>query len=103
MPSRSAKITISDVSRLRELYNSGRTQGSLAREFGLSIGQVGRIVRGEAWQTAEVEPPEPALSPEIEASLQKLRDELDSQPFEPEPEPTKSPFVDSHPPKTKYY
>lgn len=103
MLSRSAKTTWADVQRLRELYNSGRTQGSLAREFGLSIGQVGRIVRGEAWQTAEPEPEEPSLSPEIEASLQKLRDELDSAQLEPEPEPTKSPFVDSHPPKTKYY
>jgi hypothetical protein len=37
--------------QVKELYNrllEGETQGSLAREYGLSVVQVGRIARGES-------------------------------------------------------
>lgn len=39
------------TARVKELYDrllEGETQGSLAREYGLSVVQVGRIARGES-------------------------------------------------------
>jgi hypothetical protein len=51
--SRASKIAPAQVLDLREKYAQGRTQGSLAREYRLSVGQVGRIVRGESWQQFE--------------------------------------------------
>ena len=49
---RAAKLSPSQVLELRTLYaEQGWSQGRLARHFGLSVGQVGRIVRGESWQS----------------------------------------------------
>ena len=40
-----------EVQEIRHLYNQGRvTQGDLSRRFGVSVIQIGRIVRGEVWQ-----------------------------------------------------
>ena len=48
--SRAAKLTASEVYELRRLYlQENWTQGRLARHFQVGVGQVGRIVRGEAW------------------------------------------------------
>jgi|SRR5215471_10362327 len=47
---RAARLTATLVMEMRERYARGETQGSLARAFHLSVGQVGRIVRGESWQ-----------------------------------------------------
>lgn len=48
---RSAKLTPEQVLDMRRLYaEEGWSQGRLARHFCLSVGQVGRIVRGEQWQ-----------------------------------------------------
>lgn len=45
-----AKLTPEQVLEMRERYvEEGWTQGALAREYKVSVGQVGRIVRGEAW------------------------------------------------------
>lgn len=44
------KLTQQQVGEIRQLYGEGYTQGALSRHFGVSIGQVGRIVRGESWQ-----------------------------------------------------
>lgn len=49
---RAAKLTPGQVMQIRTRYEEGLcTQGELAREFQISIVQVGRIVRGEVWQT----------------------------------------------------
>lgn len=46
-----AKLTPDDVYELRRLYaEESWTQGRLSRHFRISVGQVGRIVRGESWQ-----------------------------------------------------
>lgn len=46
--------------KIRQLYHDeGWTQGQLSREYKVSIGQIGRIVRNEAWQEVD---PEPTLS-----------------------------------------
>lgn len=44
------KLNLSLVAEIRKLYGEGHTQGALARHFGVSVGQIGRIVRGESWQ-----------------------------------------------------
>ena len=44
------KMTAGEVAELRQLYGQGATQGELCRRFGIYVGQVGRIVRGESWQ-----------------------------------------------------
>jgi hypothetical protein len=46
---RGAKLTGQQVLALRQLYADGATQGSLARRYGISVNQIGRIVRGESW------------------------------------------------------
>lgn len=44
-----AKLTVSDVERLRALRSAGWTQAALSEEFGISTSQVSRIVRREEW------------------------------------------------------
>lgn len=46
-----AKLTLEQVQEMRRHYRDGATQGDLSRYYGVSIGQVGRIVRGESWQS----------------------------------------------------
>lgn len=47
---RAAKLTPSLVLEIRQKYATGTSQAALSREYGVGVGQVGRIVRGEAWQ-----------------------------------------------------
>jgi len=48
---RAAHLTASQVLEIRDFYERGRvTQGQLARDYGVSVVQIGRIVRGEVWQ-----------------------------------------------------
>lgn len=52
---KSATLTPHLVLQMRRDYASGMTQGQCAKQYGISVGQVGRIVRGEAWmQVPEV-------------------------------------------------
>jgi len=66
---RSAKLTAGKVLEMREKYVKGMSQGALAREFGVSVGQVGRIVRGEAWGEF-YQPKDPKLE-ELQAVLNR--------------------------------
>lgn len=47
--SKAAKLSPDDVRLIRQYYSEGATQGQLCRHFGVSVGQIGRIVRGESW------------------------------------------------------
>lgn len=47
--SKAAKLTLEQVQDIREHYANGATQGSLCRYYGVTIGTIGRIVRGETW------------------------------------------------------
>lgn len=48
---RAAKLTALEVIAIREKYwQQGYTQGQLAREYHVGTAQIGKIVRGEAWQ-----------------------------------------------------
>lgn len=54
-----AKLTLAEVDEMRKLYREdGWTQAALSRRFGVGVQQVGRIVRGECWQTpsAQIQP-----------------------------------------------
>lgn len=61
-----AKVTAQMVLEIRRDYADGMTQPQLARKYGIGPGQVGRIVRGEAW--AHVTGREPVTT-EFEAQL----------------------------------
>ena len=64
------KMTPSQVADMRLAYSQGATQGALCSRFGVSVGTVGRIVRGESWvETAAVRMPSPR---EQEDMLQRL-------------------------------
>ena len=82
---RSSKLSPDQVLEIRRLYSElNWSQGRLAREFGMSVGQIGRIVRGEHWQEYTQIPTEqeiehqlvvgPKPDPEeLKASLERLR------------------------------
>ena len=49
--SKASKLSSAQVQQIRLLYAAGNTtQGQLARDFGMSIVQIGRIIRREVWQ-----------------------------------------------------
>jgi len=48
---KSSKLTPTQVYEMRRRYEQGWSQGRLSREYGVSVGQIGRIVRGESWQS----------------------------------------------------
>ena len=67
---KNAKLTQALVDRMRERYAAGEaTQGDLAREHYMSVGQIGRVLRGESWPSG---PRFGARSEELDASLQRL-------------------------------
>lgn len=45
-----ARLGAVEVERMRLWYGQGMTQRELGERFGLSVVQVGRIVRGECWK-----------------------------------------------------
>lgn len=47
---KNAKLTAMDVLTIRKRYAAGESQSSLSREYRISVGQMGRIVRHEVWQ-----------------------------------------------------
>jgi len=64
------KMTPSQVVEMRLAYSQGATQGALCTRFRVSVGTVGRIVRGESWvETAAERMPSPR---EQEDMLQRL-------------------------------
>lgn len=46
---KAGKLTLDQVGEIRRYYAEGATQGALARHYGVAIGTIGRIVRGESW------------------------------------------------------
>ena len=48
---KAAKLTDADVLYIRAAWaNREKTQGQLSRMFSVTVGQIGRICRGESWQ-----------------------------------------------------
>ena len=46
---RAANLTPTEVLDIRAKYRAGKSQGALAREYTMSVVQIGRIVRRESW------------------------------------------------------
>ena len=44
-----SKLTEEQVRLIRARYAGGATQGEIAREYSISIGHIGRILRNEVW------------------------------------------------------
>ncbi len=85
--SQAKKLDAKMVRDIRELYGrSDATQGQLARDYGVSVITIGRIVRHESWQDIPDRDPPPSAQPSpdeiakralgIQSSMnQKLGDE----------------------------
>lgn len=66
-----AKLKTEDVVEIRRLYaEEGWTQGMLSKRYQVGVGQIGRIVRGEAWQESFTPSEEQVKT---EAQLAELR------------------------------
>lgn len=65
-----AKLTPTKVLEIREKYSNGATQSSLCKEYDVSIVQIGRVVRGEVWQSV-IPPP---TADDLYASAQRMFD-----------------------------
>jgi hypothetical protein len=68
--SRAAKLTQAQVEEIRRRYSAGEaSQGQLAREYFMSVVQIGRIVRNESWIQAAAAAPREA---DMDALLERL-------------------------------
>ena len=68
---RARRLNPEDVLAMREAYAAGATQRELCQHYRISIGQVGRIVRGEAW----------AVYPQVETDVERTdREFLERRP-----------------------
>lgn len=83
------KLGYGQVQDIRTLYAAGSTQGALAREYQVSVVQIGRIVRGEAWQDARqaVITPTAADHTEMLNRVLKIQQEMKAAPIEPIEQP----------------
>lgn len=82
---RAAHLTASQVLEIRDFYERGRvTQGQLARDYGVSVVQIGRIVRGEVWQGLRKALPSTAAIEESAARMMALQEEINRK-LEPAP------------------
>ena len=72
------KLTRDQVVEIRAHISQGITQGSLARYYGVSVGQIGRIARGESWGevTHGEAAPSPATLDGIAARVMRVQQEL---------------------------
>lgn len=67
---RRAVLTATKVLEIRKFYEAGNvTQGQLARDYGVSVIQIGRIVRGEVWQSLG---PVAPTGIQLEASAERM-------------------------------
>jgi hypothetical protein len=71
---RAAKLKPMDVLNIRQMYADGWTQSRLSRTYGISIGQIGRIVRGESWQQFTT------IRTEHDKSFDAVEDTMDTGP-----------------------
>ena len=68
--SAAAKLTFEQVQEIRRHYVDGATQNALCKHYGVSIGTIGRIVRGESWKAGAAAGR--GSQAEIDASQRKL-------------------------------
>lgn len=65
------KVNSDQVEELRRRYDAGETQASLGRAYGLSVVQIGRIVRGESWTGSASNPARQVIMQPSDAELQE--------------------------------
>lgn len=81
-----AKLNPMLVQAIRDRYEAGDSQGKLARLYGVSINTIGRIVRGESWnsvpngQEAELPPLLPEQANRVNAAGMALAVKLAGTP-----------------------
>jgi len=72
------KLTAGQVAEMRQHYADGVTQGALCKYYRVSVGQVGRIVRGESWAEGALDrgpsPEEIDAMGERHLAMQQARD-----------------------------
>lgn len=103
---RSAKLTASKVAEIRYRYNNNlASQGQLSREFQVSIGQIGRIVRGESWQQFGMQETEEQIADQAQQSMERMRRMLAELPVADETKEVKEfiPPPDMPPPGQRLY
>lgn len=88
---RAAKLEVHQVKAMREKYAQGATQASLSREYSVSVVQVGRIVRGESWQSlptvksaAEMQLEAFSMEARAQESARRVAEMLRIEPVNPE-------------------
>lgn len=75
---RAAKLTATSVLEIRDFYERGRvSQGQLARDYGVSVVQIGRIVRGEVWQGLRQGMPSADALDESAQRLLKIQEDVE--------------------------
>jgi D-alanyl-D-alanine carboxypeptidase len=80
-----AKLTRAEVREIREKYKDRTwTQGSLARSYGVSVVQIGRIVRGESWGDMLEAAPAPPNMAELLPELMRIQEERERREKETE-------------------
>lgn len=71
-----AKLVAEQVVEIRRKYATGEhTQGGLAREYKISVVQIGRILRGESWQGLPTEPTQEEIDRSMTSVLERLKKE----------------------------
>lgn len=70
---KAAKLSWSQIGDIRREYEAGATQGELCKKYGMSVGQIGRIVRGESWKDIKGGDYKPLVGPmDFEASAARV-------------------------------
>jgi hypothetical protein len=75
---RAAKKTPDEILDIRQKYAEGWSQGRLARYSGLSVGQIGRIVRNEVWQQYAEVPTEQEIGHRIATAPAPIAAEVEA-------------------------
>jgi len=76
--SKAAKLTAEQVYALLQEYEGGASQGALSRKYGVSVGQVGRICRGESWQNMPKVKSQEEWEKEAAESAQRMFERLNA-------------------------
>lgn len=91
-----AKVTAEDVEEIRALAADGMTRSAVARQFGLSPGYVGRIVRGDVWPSDDLlQPPKPKKAVVIQLPVPRAKDEPQPSGLSPEQQAARQWFAEA--------
>lgn len=95
------KLTQEKVRDIRTLYEGGMTQGALAREFDVSVIQIGRIVRYEVWRDAPAAVPTRAAMQSTQERLAELQGQLERREIPSAEKPSMDSLLTAEPQRDK--